>query len=462
MTTRLVFPVALLLLTLVATSAEAQQYIPIPDGWAARDVTPDGEIVVGTRPGGSFVWRWRDDPAPTLIAGAGAVAVSDDGTVLAGTWFDPVSNLEEAARWTQATGWVSLGGSASCDAFLSAAYDISGDGSTIVGLAWDACSGVGFRWTAATGLEQLDVLANGHNRASTISGDGSTIGGFAQGTLSRTPAYWESDLTGVVLDPTFQGEVLGLSEDGSLSVGTRFFGGSSFGAFVRNELGFMLDLGSLNNGWGGNAADIDESGTIIAGYDSLALAREAWVWTLNDGIISLNDRLTTLGVIDVPDLHTCLAMSDDGNVIVGSGAVPLGGLGTTGFIVEMSTAEGPWEDIGGGTIGLAGAPTLVGDSTLEANAPFTLDLTNAPPNALMLAWVSVTSLPFNKFGGTIHAFPNITNLFLPANGAGEFTAATTWPAGVPAGTEFWFQFIVQDASVFYGKTLTNALKATTP
>jgi hypothetical protein len=33
---------------------------------------------------------------------------------------------------------------------------------------------------------------------------------------------------------------------------------------------------------------------------------------------------------------------------------------------------------------------------------------------------------------------------------------------VPSNTGFWFQFVVEDLSVVYGMTLSNAVKATTP
>ena len=45
----------------------------------------------------------------------------------------------------------------------------AGDGSTIVGLGWNACNGRGFRWTQATGMQELQSLVNGQNRASRIA-----------------------------------------------------------------------------------------------------------------------------------------------------------------------------------------------------------------------------------------------------------------------------------------------------
>ncbi len=120
----------------------------------------------------------------------------------------------------------------------------------------------------------------------------------------------------------------------------------------------------------------------------------------------------------------------------------------------------PWVDLGGGSSGVAGPPTLTGGGTLTAGGPVSLALTDAPPSAPMLAWVSFAPTPFGALGGTVHAFPYASQLFLGADGAGDWGATTTWPA-VPVGTQVWFQFIVQDASVPDGLTLSNGLRATT-
>ena len=60
------------------------------------------------------------------------------------------------------------------------------------------------------------------------------------------------------------------------------------------------------------------------------------------------------------------------------------------------------------------------------------------------------------------AQPNAGQLLLVANGGGSAGGATTWPTGMPTGTQVWFQFVVQDASVPAGLTLSNGLVATTP
>jgi len=121
-----------------------------------------------------------------------------------------------------------------------------------------------------------------------------------------------------------------------------------------------------------------------------------------------------------------------------------------------------WTDLGGGTPGSAGTPALAGSGSLVGGAPASVSLTNAPPGALALAWFSFDPTPFAALGGTVYAQPNAGQLLLVANGGGSAGGATTWPTGMPTGTQVWFQFVVQDASVPAGLTLSNGLVATTP
>jgi hypothetical protein len=312
------------------------------------------------------------------------VGTSDDGTVLAGTIKDQQNN-EVAAIWTQANGWQSLGwlpNALSCPS-RSDAYAISGDGTIVVGLSWNGCSGRGFRWTQATGMQELQPLVNGQNRCSTISRDGSAMAGFAQGNFNRTPAYWDPNLTGFVLNANFQGEVHGFNNNGSKSVGTNYFTGNSYSAFIRDQQsGVMTNLGSLNPGWGGNAVDLSEDGNVIVGYDVNMLALQAWVWTSGDGIISLQNRLTAAGIPNVPALAACRAVSDDGSVIVGGGAF------TPGFIAELPMLV----SYGAPTPGCNGSPILSATPAPFVNTPsFTLRSTLAPPSSLGL--VLLTNVP---------------------------------------------------------------------
>ena len=153
-------------------------------------------------------------------------------------------------------------------------------------------------------------------------------------------------------------------------------------------------------------------------------------------------------------------------------AVALGGdllvAGATGQAAQSGAAylfdfdTSGWLDLGGGTAGAGGQPTLVGEGTLLGGTPASLTLTQAPPGALMLSWISFAPTPFEALGGTVHALPYSSQRVWVADGLGQFAAATTWPAGLPACTEVWFQFVVEDAGSPSGLLLSNGLRATTP
>ena len=69
----------LLLAAALGGIAGAQQatFTMVPNAYALMDVTPDGTTVVGNMNGGdAFYWRWQQDPAPTTIGQAWAVAIS--------------------------------------------------------------------------------------------------------------------------------------------------------------------------------------------------------------------------------------------------------------------------------------------------------------------------------------------------------------------------------------------------
>jgi hypothetical protein len=131
-------------------------------------------------------------------------------------------------------------------------------------------------------------------------------------------------------------------------------------------------------------------------------------------------------------------------------------------IRACTTDAGMWEDLGGGTTGINGPVTLVGSGPLTEGTFNPIALSNAAPSAAMLAWISLNPTPFMAIGGTVHAFPYNAQLFLSSNASGGFSAASAWPAGVPPGTEVYFQFLVEDASSIHGITMSNGVLGTTP
>jgi hypothetical protein len=308
---------------LLAGAASAQSYTAIPGGaYQANDITPDGEIVVGTGSNGAYYWRWRVDPAPIDIGGDWGKSISDDGTVITGNMKDPVTGQQVAGRWTQATGWVSIGGLGSSCGSISTGMDVNGSGTQVVGLGWPSCSAQGFLWTqGGTPFEMigLESMWNGQNRASAIAAEGPIAVGFAQGNFSRTPAWWRTDTQlGTVPDPDDVGEYYGVNRDGSILVGERNGDGFFEEWNPITSTYVSHPIGGLNPGWTTAPQDISDNGGTIVGYDYIGLGGEAWVWNPVSGTIGLQNRLTSLGVANVPFIGPCKAVSADGSVVVGT------------------------------------------------------------------------------------------------------------------------------------------------
>ena len=312
------------------------------DVLGANDISPDGRWVVGgIDTNGDLVTdiAYRYDvlndvllhlPGPVTSA----TAVSDDGSVIVGDIPGPPGQeeVEIAAIWDEGTNtWTSMGflpNAGSCPS-RSNAYELSADGTVAVGLSWDGCSGRGFRWTQGEGMVELEPLASGGNRASVISADGSIIAGFAQGTSGRTPTKWDGLTTaGESLTDDFgaQGEVFGISDDGSTLLGRVDMGISGWLNAVKWVNGGQPELigqGAINPFlYAGNAMDIAGDGTIV-GFDSRQGQRIAWIQPGGEGdLINFVDYLEGLGAV-LPDLHigieVCQAISTDGSTIIGHG-----------------------------------------------------------------------------------------------------------------------------------------------
>lgn len=301
----------------------------IPNAGSAMDMSPDGRFVVGnTLTHEPYIWDTVLDVMTILPPpGINAVAVSDDGTIVLGNIPDPEGIGTQVAAIINVgePEWQSLGylpNALGCPS-RSSAYELSADGSVAVGLSWDGCDAVAFRWTAASGMEALQHLANGGNRASVISGDGALIAGFAQGSFSRTPAMWDDTLAGVLLDPPdgdAHGEVRGMSDDGSILLANWNEDAVKWTADGGVEI---IGNGQIIPGWVGNPMDIADNGTIV-GFDIIMLSRRAWIQPQGEGLQrDLLAYLQVNGSTIPPELSTGLevaqAVSRDGRFIIGHG-----------------------------------------------------------------------------------------------------------------------------------------------
>ncbi len=116
----------------------------------------------------------------------------------------------------------------------------------------------------------------------------------------------------------------------------------------------------------------------------------------------------------------------------------------------------------GGTFGAFGVPTLTTSGLFTGGSLVNINLTKAPANAPTLLWISTQSEPLQALGGTVHANPFAFQFLLIADGSGSIDLQGSWPQGIPAGSQFWLQFLVEDQTVIDGITLSDAIRITTP
>ena len=306
-------------------------------GDAVTGVSADGSAVAAFAFIGNDlqIVRWTEASGPMPLGVGVAFDISRDGSTLVGSRFNGTTT--RAVRWTATTGIVELGqlpgaGSAS----FNEAYDVSSDGSVIIGFAdTNSTFGipmVGFRWTAATGMVALNDLPGGDvlAQASAISANGTVIVGYGTGPDSARAVRWINNSTSPLnmgLPPGRVGftEARHVSGDGQVVVGV-------WGNGLENEAfrwtastGYEL-LGDLPGGLLDSIATAtNHDGSVIVGTGNPGedLPDQPFYWTRDRGLRPFVDVLTDAG-IDYSEWERFVELrdlSDDGLVVGGTGVL---------------------------------------------------------------------------------------------------------------------------------------------
>jgi probable HAF family extracellular repeat protein len=168
----------------------------------------------------------------------------------------------------------------------SQAFDLSGDGSVVVGYGKSASGTEAFRWTTEGGMDGLGDLPGGYfaSKATACSTDGTIVVGGA-----ASAAGWE--------------------------------------AFRWTDGGDMIGLGDLPGGIvQSEARAVSADGSVVVGIADMGAAiQKAFIWDAVHGIRSLQDVLIEQGDdLTGWTLMNAEAISDDGLTIVGIGKNPSG------------------------------------------------------------------------------------------------------------------------------------------
>ena len=134
----------------------------------------------------------------------------------------------------------------------------------------------------------------------------------------------------------------------------------------------------------------------------------------------------------------------------------------TAYVYRLTVNGTPWSNLGFGLGGVT-LPRLDATGTLAAGSAGSLVLTDTPtfmPSILFVSFVGVGA-PFK--GGTLVPVPFALMVSLSTGSLGKITVGwSSFPGGVPPGTNLYFQYAIQDGFAVAGVALSNAVRGTTP
>jgi hypothetical protein len=108
------------------------------------------------------------------------------------------------------------------------------------------------------------------------------------------------------------------------------------------------------------------------------------------------------------------------------------------------------------------APALDGAGNLAPGTPLALVLADGPPSGTCALVIGLAQAALPLKGGVLVPAADLVLAGLPLDAGGGFLLATTWPLGVPAGTEAWLQVWSPDDKGPQGWTASNALQFIAP
>jgi hypothetical protein len=138
------------------------------------------------------------------------------------------------------------------------------------------------------------------------------------------------------------------------------------------------------------------------------------------------------------------------------------------FVLDLKAAKTAFfTPLGNGLVGSFDAPVLTGEGALAGGDAVTLSLLGAGPFGVstpITLYVGVTAANIPFLGGVLVPDANPPGFSLPLATvpSGNLILRSRWPPGVPSGTEFYFQYWVEDAGAPQGQSASNALLAVTP
>jgi ASPIC and UnbV/FG-GAP-like repeat len=308
----------------------------------------------------------------------------------------------------------------------------------------------------------LDVVTT---RSGVLPGDNYKAG-FWRNTLPATTHWLQLDLTEL---------------NGSLNtIGARVFvrtggaGGTQqmqeiqCGGSFLNQLPYRLHFGlgaAESADWvlvrwfdGQSTVVVDSQPEPLQGLRSIARTAQVSTGDVNgDGVMDCADvKALHLGLLDAaavdaqyPDWPWRLLADMNGN----------GALEKSDFHALRALVPDGFCDVGAALAGTHGEPLLAGDGTLQPLTLVTLSLSNVLENTSTWLVVGLSMLDGPFKSGVLVPNPDILVGPFGTGPAGILVLPSPWPAGIPAGLQFQFQYWTQDGAAVSNFSASNDLAA---
>ncbi len=298
-------------------------------------ISADGSIAVGVRSNFGPVFRWTATEGVVDIGATGfTAAISCDGKTIVSDAKD-FQGVSSAAVWQGGTSWKLLGGvpgGRPSDRSLSTAHGVSADGSVIVGLAWVTSGKAhGFRWDAHNGMVDLGSLQNDSSRVNAVSADGNVIVGWDANPWPSDYYYWRGAVWWQGLERLLNpfgwiGQAEGTNENGSVIVGRGHPSAYRHAYRFTAWDGHFEELGALPRGLTTDQSDqedtsiayaVSDDGNVVVGSSGWMPPLDAFVWTAETKMVKLATYLAGRGVTGLGGWRL-------GKIIAGTGINPAG------------------------------------------------------------------------------------------------------------------------------------------